>query len=67
MNLNPGIYTIQVDLQTTENVYCMADGWTVIQSRGQYGNGEIFFYKTWEEYKDGFGTPGNSNYSANYM
>ena len=58
MSLNPGIYTIQVDLQTMENVYCMADGWTVIQSRGQYGNGEDYFYNTWAEYKAGFGTPG---------
>ncbi|GBM51255.1 hypothetical protein AVEN_134378-1, partial [Araneus ventricosus] len=28
---------------------------TVIQRRGQYGNGEDYFVKKWKEYKEGFG------------
>ena len=33
--LLPGVYSIQVDTQTTVNVSCLASGWTVFQSRGQ--------------------------------
>ena len=40
--------------------YCTGDGWTVIQSRGQFGNPKDYFsIKKWEEYKNGFGEPGN--------
>ncbi|GBL86719.1 Techylectin-5A, partial [Araneus ventricosus] len=28
---------------------------SVIQRRGQYGNGENYFNKKWKEYKEGFG------------
>ena len=57
-NQNPGVYPIQVDIQTIVNAYCLEEGWTVIQSRGQYGNPSDYFFKTWAEYKDGFGKAG---------
>ena len=53
------VYPIQVDIQTIVNTYCLEEGWTVIQSRGQYGNPSDYFFKTSAEYKDGFGKPGN--------
>ncbi|GBN71198.1 Techylectin-5A [Araneus ventricosus] len=31
-------------------------GWTVIQRRGQFGNGEDYFVRTWDQYKHGFGS-----------
>ena len=43
-------------------VYCMRGGWTVIQSRGQFGNPKDFFYKPWTDYELGFGTPGHYNF-----
>ncbi|XP_076326275.1 techylectin-5B-like [Tachypleus tridentatus] len=30
-------------------------GWTVIQRRGDYGNDPLLFYKSWNDYKQGFG------------
>ena len=40
---------------------CSAGGWTVIQSRGQFGNPTNYFNtKLWADYVNGFGTPGNS-------
>ena len=54
----PGVYPIQVDAQTTVNVSCLASGWTVFQSRGQYGNPADYFFKGWSDYETGFGTPG---------
>ena len=57
-NQSPGVYPIQVDIQTIVDAYCLEEGWTVIQSRGQYGNPIDFFYKTWSEYKSNFGKPG---------
>ena len=36
----------------------MENGWTVIYSRGDFGNDEHYFNKVWAEYKAGFGTPG---------
>ena len=39
-------------------VWCSGDGWTVIQSRGQFGNPEEYFYRGWAEYVAGFGVPG---------
>ena len=41
-----------------KSAYCQADGSTVIQRRGQYGNGENYFAKTWSQYESGFGEPG---------
>ena len=40
-------------------VYCDEDGWTVFQSRGQFGNQEDYFYRDMEEYTKGFGVPGD--------
>ena len=40
------------------DVYCTHDLWTVIQSRGQFGNPEDFFYREWSDYEKGFGSPG---------
>ncbi|GBM74565.1 Techylectin-5A [Araneus ventricosus] len=41
------------------DVYCDMEtdggGWTVIQRRGQFGNGEDYFAKRWQAYKEGFG------------
>ena len=39
-------------------VLCRTGGWTVIQSRGQFGNAPDFFYKTWVEYQSPFGIAG---------
>ena len=38
--------------------YCDPEGWTVIQSRGQFGNPIDYFNRNWEEYANGFGDPG---------
>ena len=54
-----GVYSIKVDKNTTTYSYCMDEGWTVIQSRGDFGNGITYFARDWAEYKAGFGTPGN--------
>ena len=41
------------------STFCTNDGWTVIQSRGQFGNPPDYFSKKlWSEYVAGFGTPG---------
>ena len=37
---------------------CDPDGWTVIQSRGQFGNLPRYFFRSREAYQDGFGEPG---------
>jgi len=37
---------------------CRSGGWTVIQSRGQFGNPPDFFYRPWSTYKNPFGTAG---------
>ena len=55
----PGVYTIQPDPDVTHfDVNCLQEGWTVIQSRGEFGNPADFFKKIWHEYEKGFGTPG---------
>ena len=33
-------------------------GWTVLQSRGDFGNPEDYFYRSWNDYENGFGEPG---------
>ncbi len=42
---------------------CKSDGWTVIQSRGQFSTypKDYFSNKTFKEYQAGFGTPGVKN------
>ena len=32
------------------------EGWILIQKRGQYGNPEDYFSKTFAEYENGFGS-----------
>ncbi|KAG8190550.1 hypothetical protein JTE90_004124 [Oedothorax gibbosus] len=58
-----GVYTIYpksraVDCDSIQ-VYCDMEtdggGWTVIQRRGDYGNGPNYFVKNWNSYKKGFG------------
>ena len=39
-------------------VQCLVGGWTVIQSRGAYGNPLDHFLRDWEDYAEGFGKPG---------
>ena len=36
-------------------------GWTVLQSRGDFGNPEDYFFKGWDEYENGFGVPSKVN------
>ncbi len=43
---------------TATPVQCDADGYTVIQSRGQFGNTAGMFNVPWANYKAGFGTAG---------
>ena len=50
-----GVYPIKVDKNTTAYTYCMDEGWTVIQSRGDFGNPVNYFARDWAEYKAGFG------------
>ena len=52
------IQTLQVDSDLTFMAFCDAEGWTVFQSRGQFGNPSDFFIKPWQDFKEGFGTPG---------
>ena len=54
----PGVYTIQPDSEHEFNAFCLPDGWTTIQSRGQFGNPEDFFLRNWVDYVNGFGEPG---------
>ena len=63
----PGVYPIQVDAQTTVNVSCLASGWTVFQSRGQYGNPTDYFFKGWSDYEAGFGEPGKIHTIYDYF
>ena len=42
-------------------VFCDSEGYTVIQSRGQFGNPVDFFFRDWDDYVKGFGEPGNTS------
>ena len=57
----PGIYTLNPNSHNQFNAYCLSDGWTVIQSRGQFGNPKDFFLRKWDDYVQGFGEPGLIN------
>ena len=54
----PGVYEIWVDSETPVKVQCDEQGYTVIQSRGQFGNPKDYFSGNWNKYKIGFGEPG---------
>ena len=56
-----GIYSIHVDSKTEVEVECLEGGWTVIQSRGQFGYPSNYFDRGWTEYEAGFGVPGEMN------
>ena len=57
----PGTYTLTLDIGKVK-VYCLAGGWTVFQSRGQFGNPTDYFLRGWSEYEDGFGIPGKEHW-----
>ena len=56
----PGVKTMQVTNNSTKlyTAMCSEDGWTAIQSRGQFGNPADYFQRDWNEYVQGFGVPG---------
>ncbi len=62
----PGIYTLRFaangSADTSGRVFCDADGWTVFQSRGQFGNPLDYFYRGWDAYEEGFGVPGREHW-----
>ncbi len=52
-----GVYSLRLGSSIVP-VFCDADGWTVFQSRGQFGNSVGYFYRGWDDYLYGFGIPG---------
>ena len=56
-NFTAGVFEIFINFVPTE-VYCDEDGFTVIQSRGQFGNPMDYFFREWKDYLKPFGTPG---------
>ena len=51
----PGAYYISA---LNKSVYCLSNGWTSVQHRGQYGNPIDYFQKNWNDYVEGFGNFG---------
>ena len=60
----PGIYVLyknstrSFEVNYKVRAQCLEDGFTVIQSRGQFGNPKDYFLKIWDDYVKGFGEPG---------
>ena len=52
-----GVKSILVNHRSIR-VYCDDDGFTTIQSRGQFGNPEDYFFRNWDAYLQQFGTAG---------
>ena len=52
-------FTVNATINVSKLTSCVDDGWTVIQARGQFGNPTDFFWKTYQEYEEGFGEAGN--------
>ncbi|XP_076334639.1 techylectin-5B-like [Tachypleus tridentatus] len=60
LNRTSGVYKIQPQfLNQSISVYCDMEtsggGWTLIQRRGNFGKPFENFYRSWVEYKNGFG------------
>ncbi len=52
-----GVHEISMGSNKTK-VQCDPEGWTVIQSRGQFGNPQDYFNRGWDDYVRGFGIAG---------
>jgi hypothetical protein len=52
--------------KSPEEVYCDSEGWTVIQSRGQFHNSIYYFLRDWEAYENGFGQAGEKLHCIEY-
>ena len=62
-DVNPpsnGVFLITGGGDTPFEAACTSEGWTAIQSRGQFGNPVDYFYRGWDDYVEGFGTPGKN-------
>ncbi|XP_029989865.1 fibroleukin [Sphaeramia orbicularis] len=62
-----GIYTIQPDLHRPAleakcDMETAGGGWTVVQNRQ---DGSVDFNRTWQEYRDGFGSPQGEHWLGN--
>ena len=64
----PGVHNMTFEYLGMNRSYtgvCNGDGFTVFQSRGQFGNPVNYFtIKPWADYVAGFGTPGDYSSSC---